>query len=74
MIVRPAKTIRSAHEILLPYFCFTGQSNRRALSRLALSGQLLSGAKRSSAPLECPVGSIGGTATKGASTLYSIRT
>jgi hypothetical protein len=34
--------IRSAQEILLqPHFCFTGQSNRRALSRLALSGQLL---------------------------------
>jgi hypothetical protein len=42
----PASTIRSAHEILLPYFCLTGQSSRRALSRLALSGQLLSGANR----------------------------
>src|SRR3546814_1884048 len=29
-----------------PYFCFTGHSRRRALSRLLLSGQLLSGAKR----------------------------
>ena len=38
--------IRSAHEILRPYFCLTGHSSRRALSRLALSGQLLSGAKR----------------------------
>ena len=42
----PAKIIRSPHEIL-SYFCFTGQSSRRALSRLALSGQLFSGAKRS---------------------------
>jgi len=42
----PAKTIRSAHEMLRPYFFFTGQSRRRALSRLRLSGQLLSGAKR----------------------------
>ena len=42
----PANTSRSAHEILLPYFCLTGHSSRRALSRLALSGQLLSGAKR----------------------------
>ena len=42
----PAKTIRSAHEIFRPYFCLIGQSNRRALSRLALSGQLLRGAKR----------------------------
>ena len=31
---------------LRPYFCLTGHSRRRALSRLALSGQLLSGAKR----------------------------
>ena len=30
----------------VPYFCLTGQSSRRALSRFALSGQLLSGAKR----------------------------
>ena len=30
----------------MPYFCLMGQSNRRALSRLALSGQLLRGAKR----------------------------
>ena len=42
----PARIIRSAHEILRPYFCLTGQSSRRALSRFALSGQLLSGAKR----------------------------
>ncbi len=42
----PASTMRSAHEIFWPYFCLTGQSRRRALSRLALSGQLFSGAKR----------------------------
>src|SRR6185312_5157289 len=42
----PAKTIRSAHESFRPYFCLIGQSKRRALSRLALSGQLFSGAKR----------------------------
>jgi hypothetical protein len=42
----PARIIRSAQEILRPYFCLMGQSRRRALSRLALSGQLLSGAKR----------------------------
>ena len=29
-----------------PYFCLIGHSRRRALSRLTLSGQLLSGAKR----------------------------
>jgi catalase-peroxidase len=33
-------------EIFSPYFFFTGHSSRRALSRLALSGQLFSGAKR----------------------------
>ncbi len=42
----PARTRRSAQEILRPYFCLIGSSRRRALSRLALSGQLLSGAKR----------------------------
>ena len=42
----PAKIIRSAQEIARPYFFFTGQSSRRALSRLRLSGQLFSGAKR----------------------------
>ena len=42
----PARIIRSAHEIFRPYFCLIGQSSRRALSRLTLSGQLLSGAKR----------------------------
>jgi hypothetical protein len=42
----PARTIRSAQEIFLPYFCLIGQSRRRALSRFTLSGQLLSGAKR----------------------------
>ena len=30
----------------MPYFCLIGQSSRRALSRLTLSGQLLTGAKR----------------------------
>ena len=39
--------IRSAHDSFLPYFCLIGQSNRRALSRFPLSGQLLRGAKRS---------------------------
>ncbi len=38
--------MRSAQEILLPYFCLIGQSSRRALSRFALSGQLFRGAKR----------------------------
>ena len=42
----PAKMIRSAQERLRPYFCLTGQSRRRALSRFPLSGQLLSGANR----------------------------
>src|SRR3954453_17152346 len=42
----PVKTSRSAHERLWPYFCLIGHSSRRALSRLALSGQELSGAKR----------------------------
>ena len=42
----PARIIRSAQEIFRPYFCLIGHSNRRALSRFALSGQLLSGAKR----------------------------
>ena len=42
----PARIMRSAHEIFRPYFCLTGHSKRRALSRLTLSGQLLSGAKR----------------------------
>ena len=42
----PAKTIRSAHESFRPYFRLIGHSNRRALSRLALSGQLLRGARR----------------------------
>jgi hypothetical protein len=46
MATLPVKMIRSAMEILRPYFCLIGQSSRRALSRLALSGQLLSGAKR----------------------------
>src|SRR4030065_2015001 len=42
----PARIIRSAQEIFLPYFCLIGQSKRRALSRLTLSGQLLIGGKR----------------------------
>src|SRR4030065_138161 len=42
----PVRIIRSAQEILLPYFFLIGQSRRRALSRLQLSGQLLTGAKR----------------------------
>src|SRR5207302_4994573 len=46
MATLPAKTNRSAQESFRPYFCLIGQSNRRALSRLALSGQLLRGAKR----------------------------
>src|SRR5665647_2603378 len=40
----PARIIRSAQEIFLPYFCLIDQSKRRALSRFALSGQLLRGA------------------------------
>ena len=44
----PARIIRSAHDSLRPYFCLIGHSRRRALSRLPLSGQLLSGAKRCS--------------------------
>ena len=39
----PVKIIRSAQEILRPYFCLIGQSSRRALSRFTLSGQLLRG-------------------------------
>ena len=42
----PVSTMRSAQEIVRPYFFLTGHSSRRALSRLTLSGQLLSGAKR----------------------------
>ena len=42
----PARTMRSAQEILRPYFRLIGHSSRRALSRFALSGQLLSGARR----------------------------
>ena len=49
----PVRIIRSAHESLRPYFCFTGHSRRRALSRLALSGQLSSGANRW-APVPAP--------------------
>ena len=46
----PARIIRSAQEIFLPYFCLIGQSKRRALSRLTLSGQLLRGGKRCAPP------------------------
>src|SRR5580700_6803979 len=46
----PARIKRSAQEIFWPYFCLIGHNSRRALSRFALSGQLLSGAKRC-----CPV-------------------
>ncbi len=49
----PAKIMRSAQEIFRPYFCFTGQRSRRALSRLALSGQLFRGANRC-VPREAP--------------------
>jgi hypothetical protein len=42
----PVRINRSAQEILRPYFCLIGHSSRRALSRLALSGQLFNGAKR----------------------------
>ena len=42
----PARIKRSAQESRLPYFFLMGQRRRRALSRLALSGQLLMGAKR----------------------------
>src|SRR6266581_8914027 len=39
----PARIMRSAHESFWPYFFLTGHSRRRALSRFALSGQLLRG-------------------------------
>ena len=39
----PARISRSAQEILSPYFCLMGQSRRRDLSMLTLSGQLLRG-------------------------------
>ena len=42
----PDKISRSAHDNALPYFFLIGQRRRRALSKLTLSGQLLSGAKR----------------------------
>ena len=42
----PARMNRSAQLMFCPYFCLIGHSRRRALSRLPLSGQLLSGAKR----------------------------
>ena len=46
MATLPARIMRSAQEIFLPYFCLMGQRRRRALSSETLSGQLLSGAKR----------------------------
>src|SRR5687768_17727283 len=46
----PARIIKSAQDMLLPYFCLIGQSSLRALSRLTLSGQLLSGANRCCPP------------------------
>ena len=42
----PVNTIKSAQEIFLPYFCLIGHKSNLAFSKLALSGQLLSGAKR----------------------------
>src|SRR5438477_176865 len=39
----PARMNRSAQLMFFPYFCLIGHSSRRALSRLPLSGQLLSG-------------------------------
>ena len=42
----PVRIIKSAQLIWRPYFCLMGHNRRRALSRLTLSGQLLSGAKR----------------------------
>ena len=46
MATLPARMNRSAQESFAPYFCFTGHNRRRALSRLPLSGQELSGANR----------------------------
>ena len=40
----PVKINKSAQLILFPYFFLIGHNNLRALSRLPLSGQLLSGA------------------------------
>ena len=45
--------MRSAHEILSPYFCLMGHNKRLALSKLPLSGQLFKGAKRN-VPDEAP--------------------
>src|SRR5258708_12973107 len=42
----PVRIMRSAHEILLPYFCLIGHTNLRALSGHTLSAQLLRGANR----------------------------
>src|ERR1700745_3601192 len=39
----PARIMRSGHESFRPYFCLIGHSSRRALSRLAFSGQLVTG-------------------------------
>src|SRR5262249_16234284 len=42
----PVRMIRSAKQILRPYFCLIGHRRRRALSRFALSGQLFNCATR----------------------------
>ena len=42
----PVKINKSAQLILFPYFFFIGQRSLLALSKLPLSGQLFSGAKR----------------------------
>tara|TARA_Y100000310_G_C20477774_1_gene713236 strand:+ start:50 stop:334 length:285 start_codon:yes stop_codon:yes gene_type:complete len=42
----PARTNKSAQLSLLPYFFLIGQSKRRALSKLTLSGHEFRGAKR----------------------------
>src|SRR6266850_392874 len=47
----PVRIKRSAQEMAWPYFCLIGHSRRRDLSMLTLSGQLLSGAKRSRPPV-----------------------
>src|SRR5512142_1867749 len=51
----PARIIRSAHEILLPYFCLIGHSSRRPLPRRPGPRQWLSGA-RAAAPVPDAVG------------------
>ncbi len=46
----PVRIIKSAQEILFPYFCLIGHKSRLALSKFTLSGQLFKGAN-----LCCPV-------------------